>query len=559
VLEHHSSIYRFDVELDLQLGRDEPFPDLQRIHAYVRAIQQSVAKFHGPKVGSARNAANNRSDEEEGEGESENDTQSGSLVDAVVLWVLDDIVNETKRVHAPSSVMDTCRAEGDDNNDASVTVEKGVPIDATARTRRLGLHVIFPFLATDTERACYYRATLVSDLRFRFGERPPETSEWEKCVADHHRGASPRLPFSSTFSRCKTCAHPMQPRQPYKECHRMHSAPGSHMLYHGRAYWPAMWIDGSGGLNINQTQRLHRESGFCVAWSSLHPAPDAQLPHWHLYPGAPRYDQTKIPQKLQLGNKVSIDDPRCRAIVEAIRKRSGRKVYNEIQALALYEDVRVSARGDSRHYRLFVRGGGSSYCQNKVGDHDSSAIVYFAVDANGASQRCTSREQHAFGLCCKFDFSRILLNSQEKSLLFPDSRQQQPAPPAEHGSNKKHPRSNGIPAIRGLPPSKRPRAVAANINNTSPAAGGRGREQPLQQVEPTRRASAPRNRTGLHNNNTSAHGQHHPAGGGSEYTVNDLLTRNEYDALIICARLSDAQIYERLKREHPDKNICKWF
>jgi len=92
ISEQPSPVCRFHIGLDMTIGRNEKFPDLRQIHAYVRSIQMSVAKFY----------AISRSRDE--------------FLDAVVLWVLVDPLVGTKRARRnakPPNTDSTERADQD--------------------------------------------------------------------------------------------------------------------------------------------------------------------------------------------------------------------------------------------------------------------------------------------------------------------------------------------------------------------------------------------------------------------------------------------------------------
>ena len=270
-----------------------------------------------------------------------------------------------------------------------------------------GVHIIFPFLIVNTERALQLHASILQSL-CKY-ENELETSESWNAMADksvYLRGHGDlRMLGSRKTESCPTCSG-LKDRLLRLRCKTCQTLGKVDI---GRAYFPTCYM-------IHEQPEKLPSLGNCILLSSLR-TENAKLTEPYLkYDNAPEVC-LKNPQQQQQ-NIIHYKSPLIQEMQNFIRKTSicpwRPKVYSQLEIAEI--------RNDGYSYTVKVHGPGSDFCMSKEQKcpenpcHHSS-IIYFHIDKYGLSQRCFSQKTDA---CRYFDLpQRISLPQHLQDQLFP--------------------------------------------------------------------------------------------------------------------------------------------
>lgn len=298
--------------------------------------------------------------------------------------------------------------------------------DGTSYGVKIGLHLHFPNLIVDKEKALLLRASCIAGLQRAY----PFTKEdmpdgWDgvidSCV---YEANGLRMLESLKFIKCEC-----------KSKVGCENCQGTKKLAVKFGYQAKYVIDGSGKLNDTETERVTSNLRYALSRVSIRTREGA-APHeaFRRYEGCPSHKKSS---KRQNGHdkSVHLDDESGRkgiftnkAASETdssldlteervdILKRVFKRLHDVYDGLEIRDAV---WKGDSKKPYLCVRvdGEGSSWCRNKGGDHQSNT-VWFLITSTQAQQRCFCSKEYKHGCCRKYASPPTMLTQKESVCLF---------------------------------------------------------------------------------------------------------------------------------------------
>eukprot|EP00965_Chrysotila_dentata_P261123 6214145-Pleurochrysis_carterae.AAC.1 len=298
-----------------------------------------------------------------------------------------------------------------------------------------GLHIIFPKLFVTTLEALAIRANIVANLMLEYGDDALHGEDtWEKAVdSTVYVSAGLRMPGSIKVVACSHCDK--NTRETCGEC------AGCGKMDEKRPYtfWGA--FDNMGNTHDQYNEALGKSFLKLVMLTSIRSYETCITKHFKRFVGAPSFVQPMLTQKRPpaLGKRKELPEDRkacigwkkTRRIVEdaqikntcqnLVRHRVNQKRYSKLLVLEVHTD------SSNTFYDVKVRGEGSSFCQNKLSDHNNNTI-YFRITRAGITQRCFCRcpinRIQTDAPCRQYSSPSCELVDDEVTLLFGTSSSQ---------------------------------------------------------------------------------------------------------------------------------------
>ena len=300
-------------------------------------------------------------------------------------------------------------------------------MDAARKERRTpGLHLVFPWLQVDTERALWVRSSVLAALR---KEHAGLEADWDKVVDIAVLTSNGlRMVGSDKVRDCKTCRNNREARDFCADCCRQGRLPENKVYWPWRTYPEETTADLLRAVVANAAHAAH----MC---STRVPQSRALTSEFRVPEGAP---PPSVRRKLS-GAAARGGDGRDHALNEddggKIRLKSSpveltdqlqtllteafARVHPSYASLEVRQVDRLSGTRSGQAYSVKVRGFGSRFCQNKMCEHGQQTI-YFIVTPAGISQRCFSRKNvvHPGGLCENYASPPVTSSGTLSRLLF---------------------------------------------------------------------------------------------------------------------------------------------
>ena len=307
-------------------------------------------------------------------------------------------------------------------------------LDPTLTWRKTpGIHVVFPWLFVDTDKALWLRSSVVSKLRQRF---PDLESDWETTVDVVVLTTNGlRMVGSDKCRDCPTCRNVRDARDFCPDCSRQGRIPEE------KVYWPWKTLpsqETSGLLadvrsNLAYAVRMcstrvpvdKQRTTACFSVPCGAPPPSVRRKLSAAAARAGGKDHVLGEQdigSLRLRTELMEITPELRAALQE-SLANHHPAYEALEVASLERLVGVRHR---ENFCLKVRGFGCRYCQNRGAEHGQQTI-YFILSARGVTQRCYSRKPivRRTGLCEKYVSPSTCILPALMHLLFPET----PLPP----------------------------------------------------------------------------------------------------------------------------------
>jgi hypothetical protein len=287
-----------------------------------------------------------------------------------------------------------------------------------------GLHVIFPFLHVNEERARWIRAGIVYSLAQLEWST---TIDWNKAVdLSVLTSSGLRLVGNDKARTCPQCKNNNEDRTFCGEC----SGKGS--ITEGKIYYPWTTVPQDVSLFCD----LDENFGYALKLCSVR-LPGGTVPTPDFLPptGAPGLSVTRQLSRAQAGatdRKYELVDEQdtyktgCAPPLANLSNIDTEAIQNAIQRYhpayrgLLVKEVRCVKRSCPQStFLVHVRGYGSRFCLNKGADHTSQGI-YFVLKPSGIAQKCWSRKEarRTHGLCEDFCSEQTPISASLRRDLF---------------------------------------------------------------------------------------------------------------------------------------------
>lgn len=298
--------------------------------------------------------------------------------------------------------------------------------EARSERRAPGLHLVFPWLQVDTERALWIRSSVLAALRKHHGALEPD---WDKVVDIAVLTTNGlRMVGSDKVRDCKTCRNNREARDFCADCSRQGRLPEN------KVYWPWKTFPEEGtesllrdllsnpahaahmcSTRVPQTRAL--TAGFQVPEGAPPPSVRRKLSGAAVRAGDGRDHALNEDDggKLRLkSTPVEVTEELASLLVEAFSR-----VHASYAALEVRQVDCLAGTRSGLAYSVKVRGFGSRFCQNKKCEHGQQTI-YFMVTPAGITQRCFSRKNvlHSAGLCENYASPPVSLGGALARALF---------------------------------------------------------------------------------------------------------------------------------------------
>lgn len=161
------------------------------------------------------------------------------------------------------------------------------------------------------------------------------------------------------------------------------------------------------------------------------------------------FKEDQLGQKQCSRDSECIQDPEIRAAIASMFQQG---MVQFDTAPSPYRGVQVKKvlrqhgeEGKVRFFTLFVTGSGSTYCMNKLGEHNTNS-VYFVISSRGIRQRCFCRcdVRRRYGTCKTYASGLCILPSSVRTLLFPSDRRMTSCATTTTMSDKKRKQLNRL-------------------------------------------------------------------------------------------------------------------
>lgn len=337
--------------------------------------------------------------------------------------------------------------------------------------RKIGIHLVWPFLFATQQDMCNLRAAMLRDLLFNCGERPSTSNPWSDVIDGriYFPNRCLRMVYSDKVNRCERC------RNKAMVCLECENARN---IKCNRRYLPSSMADGKGNIkSIDDSQNYLKYLSLCsirrpkLKASYIHgeePIPDdlgniyrklpivsfkvppdfsitaSIIPPWQPFL-TKKNDGTfngladKELNFLIKRAKFIIHDHAQVRIEDKKEYREGSSMVEEVQHYLRssffckeYRDISVIFCGEyesirlKRFYLVLVNGKGSRFCQNINRDHSSKKIFFLITRSYGCQQFCfceclISKRSNCVGaVMCKFYSSPgVMLTPVISMRLFP--------------------------------------------------------------------------------------------------------------------------------------------
>ena len=307
------------------------------------------------------------------------------------------------------------------------------PVNAAVITRdedgeqtgvKIGLHLHFPNLIVDKERALLFREACIAALQRDFPFSKEEMPEGWEGVVDYtvYEANGLRMLKSSKFFKCKC-----NKKLGCTECD------GTKKITTERSYDVQYVLNGDdGSINDAETTKAKDNFVYAIELASIRVPKETKLDErFQKYVGCP---SIKIVTKSYRGRtrRVHVDDEQGKKGIFVNRETENdldltderlqilKGIFTRINEIYKHIEIKDAIwRGDSRKPYLCVRvdGEGSSWCRNKKGDHGSSTI-WFMLTSTHAYQRCFCSKDYNNVNCRKYSSPAASLTQTESVILF---------------------------------------------------------------------------------------------------------------------------------------------
>jgi len=371
VVETRTQIFRFMMDLDMMEEEQVPF---DRVLEIVRCIQKTLVDFYGAC----------------------DDLQA--------------IVNTTE---------------------TKIVTKQATDERPEVRLVKTGVHLIWPGLPVDVERAHALRRSVIFDLASQFGERS-ELNPWDDVVDRVvYECNGLRMIGSRKCSVCKGCHNAKTRRAACAVCH------GAGKYDEGRVYAPQAVMRHDGTLDPDELLRL-TDAGqrlYLIRRTTI------RLQGVEKIPGVPPF---RVPERLK--ERLNPLDARVSGRRRRLQRESKElpgdgasapldtdsEAYRQLAAYIRRSfptgpEVTQIVRPPSKHY--LIAQSSSRFCANKGSEHDRNR-VYFFISPSGVVQRChcTCPVMRRFTTCSNFKSACRPLPPLLFRELFPDMKQKASAP-----------------------------------------------------------------------------------------------------------------------------------
>jgi len=310
--------------------------------------------------------------------------------------------------------------------------------------KKSGVHLYFYSLLVDNHMARMIRESFVAACYLKFGDRDAVMgNSWEDVIDENiYISNGLRMPYSHKFTDCPRCHNRKEQRQTCYECVGIQKSMGK--KDEGRPYIPQIVYDGYANVHKDLTSRMTNNIHFAISFGSIRCSEGTPVTAGFVeYVGAPQYvsvrDLEAIKKKKQKNPNVDIpagthyEDSNMSGKAKSgfiiIDKHQPHftKLLTYITSFFNPEKYcnlvgsRLSVNNARDKYWFYVKGEGSQYCANIDGCHRSNSI-HFVITKGGVAQRCGCKCEdltgRKFGLCKKFESAKIPIPTDLEKLLF---------------------------------------------------------------------------------------------------------------------------------------------
>lgn len=304
---------------------------------------------------------------------------------------------------------------------------------------KYGLHIVFPEIFVDTERALYMRQGFLEILESKMRDSHLAPAGWEHVINHevYETGKYVRWAFSDKWGNCAEC------RGARRGSDCLVSGCVGGKVSEGRPYeLHSVYVNGAPSREREDAYRAKPK--LLLLKTSIRTPSRATLDGWKLYEGCPKLG-TMLTSKVSTGGdkiyKVTSKKPVFKGEGNHKRAKSTGRLIDDARSLQLlegyirrlvgvYRNLRVSRvwKRDNGPYMIDVEGDGRHRCFNMSPpqDHPNSTI-YFQCDHRGLGQRCYCKDPDTTnrinGPCGNFLSSCITLDRTDAAYLFPEKVQ----------------------------------------------------------------------------------------------------------------------------------------
>lgn len=270
-----------------------------------------------------------------------------------------------------------------------------------------GVHVYFPRLLVDKDRAELIRFSLVARLQH---EARDLVGNWEAVVDEGVYRFGLRMPGARKLVECTQCKAVRGAPDP--NCPGMCDRRGRQCVDRQYRFF-ALFSDVEDAKTDAHREALRTNWTYLLQQTSLRrPAGVPLTPGFAEYPGCPRPSTAKLrfPKK----NELPRSSPAWPMIERAVRRFAGEYYQLDVQ--------RVFIPADNRYVMVFVSGKNATFCPN-IKDYHRSARVWFKILQSGIELRCQCKCKKAEGRrpCSEYRSHTIPLDRELIDVLFPNN------------------------------------------------------------------------------------------------------------------------------------------
>lgn len=285
-----------------------------------------------------------------------------------------------------------------------------------------GIHFVFPNLIVNSEIALLIRNAVILKATTMYGMRKA-TNTWSQVFdITVFKGNGLRMPGSRKMVNCETC-------KGYKHRNWCPECNGRGKNDVGRVYQLTMIVDGDGGMNNEELEKLQCDMESLVKKTSLR-TNITELPYKYKIPG---WAQNKTVTgkremeetvKMENQNKMRKKTENSDAKMEILSAHDVRaKLISELIQEKFPHSPIVTSVSLGYNRKYYLASSSSRYCQNKGEEHESNH-VFFHVDARGIRQKCHCKcdVSRQYGKCMDFTSNVVSLKRGMKSKLFKNNK-----------------------------------------------------------------------------------------------------------------------------------------
>jgi len=302
---------------------------------------------------------------------------------------------------------------------------------------KTGVHLIWPDICVDNERAQTLRRAVVFDLTQTFGKRSEQNS-WEEVVDSAvYKANGLRMIGSRKCVTCSSCRNNAKKKGACKNCN------GVGWFDEGRVYVPKLVMRCDGTYDVDEMTRLgsvhkhymiRRTTIRRTTMSSIPESPHFSIQKYYidnLDPENPRKSGQRLRRLIENQDLIRVsasDSPPASARTKSVVVPTTDERFKCLKAFIrkeFYGNPEITSLTYTETMVHYLAASSSRYCMNKGAEHMRNTI-YFSISISGVSQRCHCGCDvlRKFSTPCKnFGSIRRPLGKKLFALMFPGKTQ----------------------------------------------------------------------------------------------------------------------------------------